>query len=57
MMEIDPCPFCGNGDPMWGNDEEDTKTARFWLCCGECGAAGPSADNHQDAADLWNERA
>lgn len=59
-MEIDPCPFCGNDDPMWDSDE-DTKMpgnpTYYWLCCGDCGAAGPNADNHQDAADLWNERA
>ena len=51
-MEINPCPFCGNDDPQWEDNEEEL----LRLCCPECGAAGPLADTHQDAAELWNHR-
>jgi len=57
MMEIDPCPFCGHDNPIWEERLLRQEPPQVWLYCPDCGAAGPAADNHQDAADLWNERA
>jgi Lar family restriction alleviation protein len=52
-VEIEPCPFCGNDDPQWNADNAETV---LWLDCPECGATGPTAQTHEEAADLWNQR-
>jgi len=52
-IDIEPCPFCGNDDPQWSADDAETV---LWLECDECGATGPTAQTHEEAADLWNQR-
>lgn len=52
-MEIDPCPFCGCAEPEWNSNDDETV---LWLECTECNATGPTAQTHEDAVELWNNR-
>ncbi|WP_419722264.1 Lar family restriction alleviation protein [Serratia fonticola] len=46
------CPFCGAGHSLVHG--ESVGFCR--IECEECGAAGPVADNDDDALTLWSQR-
>lgn len=53
---IQPCPFCGDGDPAI--DEIDTGVRA--VCCNGCQVIGPHTDGThtaEQAIDAWNKRA
>ena len=55
MQEIKTCPFCGS---TAGVAPEDLQISNgLWgVYCDDCTAAGPVADNGEDAIEYWNER-
>lgn len=48
-MNPNLCPFCRSTAEPVGQD------AHWQVRCGQCGAAGPVADNPQDAVTRWND--
>lgn len=56
MIELKPCPFCGNEAELCGG--EDVCNGPYWyVACGECGASVYGDDDKQAAIDRWNRRA
>ena len=62
-MNLKPCPFCGNPNPVYWCYPEDGKTLftqRWAVLCyypdGGCGAEGSHQKSKEEATIAWNER-
>lgn len=55
VVDVKPCPFCGDHDPYWDEMKVDQEMQLF-LICQTCGCQGPYAGSYDVAADLWNVR-
>ena len=60
MLELRPCPFCGNEDINWQqiNPNPFTKTM-MWVFCRKCGGAMlDTNEDHcmNDTKEKWNRR-
>ena len=53
-QELVPCPFCGSSKVGF---YEHVYAKDFSVICQSCGAEGPSRPTHDEARNLWNERA
>ena len=52
MIELKPCPFCGNNNILW---------SLGWgmshgVMCGTCGASFQHRKSQKEAAEAWNRR-
>lgn len=55
MSTINPCPFCGDGDPAI----DEIELGIWAVCCNDCRTIGPHCDGEQspeDAISRWNAR-
>lgn len=53
MVEIKPCPFCG--DDAVDIEEIPDNGNIYYVYCIMCAANGPVAGREIDAVDKWNE--
>lgn len=55
VPDIQPCPFCGDGDPAI----DEIELGIWAVCCNGCRTIGPHCDGEQSASvaiDRWNQR-
>lgn len=57
ILNLSPCPFCGDNRPVIGEAVANIFGKPQWEAqCSFCTAAGPAAANKAQAAQLWNRR-
>jgi len=47
----EPCPHCETPDPAVDHNQ---RRSAYYVRCDGCGMQGPTGDDEEDAADLWN---
>jgi len=52
MIELLRCPFCYQNKPTIIKSDSDG----VQICCGWCGARGPTSGEEEDAKSYWNNR-
>lgn len=52
-IKLEPCPFCGSDDVVFGAGLED----EYYVECWDCGAKIESYNGMEDAVAGWNARA
>ena len=54
MIELKPCPFCGEVGEYLEVDED--RYGGWFVTCGECGASIGNPDEKEWAEESWNKR-
>lgn len=52
-----PCPFCGHGPTVYGQETPHSPAWKLIRVCCSCGASGPNFATTKDAIAAWNRRA
>ena len=57
MIDLKPCPFCGGAVEMYVDGLPENGEAQLQFAqCEQCGALGPTDEDYDFAAHLWNTR-
>lgn len=57
MIELLPCPFCGNEALIMADIFPPLEAETFWVECFKCNACTDVAFDFKKAITFWNQRA
>lgn len=56
MVELKPCPFCGDKHPSVGTCEGFNYREEYYIWCSDCLCRTGNCSSIEEAAEDWNRR-